>query len=303
MSIRLLPNEIVKTTGGRFISGIGLTMIDGIHVDDRQVTPGSLFVPLKGSRHASVEKAFQKGAVAALISSGSGVSSRTLQNNPKKIFIEVDDAFSALAEMALFWKFKLGISFLSIIGNKNSAAVKELCFKIISQSTETAEAPGSIVTGLDLSLYLFGLHAGIRRGILGITTGNPDETERLVYNSEPSVLVVTDTTQKDIKLLTKIIGTLDKKATLVLNSDDAGFAALKKAAPCRVLSFGTKKADICTGKVKKTKDGTVEFALTILKENTEIKAKDVAVPDALAAAAAAYASGLEIEEIKKGLEE
>jgi len=300
--IRLIPNEIVKATGGRFVSGIGLTMIDGIHVDDRQVTPGSLFVPMKNSRHASVEKAFQKGAVAVLVNPDSRISSRTVQNNPKKIFIEVEDAIAALAKIARFWKFKLGIDFLSVIGRENNMAVKNLCDKIIRRSVETASVPNSIETGLDLSLYIFALTAGIRRSIVCITTDAHDETEKLLYTSDPSVLVITDTTQKDIQPLTKIIRSQDRESTLVLNADDPGFAELKKAASCRVLTFGMKQADVCADRVKKLTDGKISFGLTVPKEKTDVKISDFAVLDGLAAAAAAYASGLDIEEIKKGLE-
>jgi UDP-N-acetylmuramoyl-tripeptide--D-alanyl-D-alanine ligase len=305
MSIRLIPNEIVKTTNGRFISGIGLTMIDGICVDDRQVSPGSLFVPLKGSRHASIEKAFQKGAVATLVNRDSRTSYRTYKNNPKKIFIEVEDTLSALVEMARFWRFKLGISFTAITGSKNSNQVKDLCFTVINNSIKTADIPHKLTDSLDLSLLLMDLNAGFKKGVVGIETENPDETEKLIYISEPSVIMITDTVKKDIKLLTKIIGNLEREKTLILNADDPGFASLKKCAQCNVVTFGTKKADLSAGKVKKQKEGRTKFVLNIFKDKSEITAKvskEISLSDYLAAAAAAYATGLGINEIKKGIE-
>ena len=306
MSIRLIPNEIVKTTNGRFISGIGLTMIDGVYVDDRKVTPGSLFVPLKGSRHASIEKAFQKGAVATLVSHDSRTSSRTYKNNPKNIFIEVEDTLSALVEMARFWRFKLGIGFTAIMGSKNSSRVKDLCFTVINSSIKTADIPHKLTDSLDLSLLLMDLKAEFKKGVVGIETENPDETEKLIYISEPSVVMITDTVKKDLKLLTKIIQNLEKEKTLILNADDPSFASLKKCAQCNVMTFGTKKADICAGKVKKQKEGQTEFVLNIFKDKTEITvrfSKDVSLSDCLAAAAAAHAAGLRVGEIKKGFEE
>ena len=80
---------------------------------------------------------------------------------------------------------------------------------------------------------------------------------------------------------------------------------LKKCAKCNVLTFGTKKADIYARKVKKQKEGQTEFVLNIFKDKTEITAKsskEVSLSDCLAATAAAYAAGLGIDEIKKGLE-
>ena len=305
MSIRLIPNEIVKTTNGRFISGIGLTIIDGVCVDDRKVTPGSLFVPLKGSRHASIEKAFQKGAVATLVSRDSRTSSRTYKNNPKKIFIEVEDTLSALVEMARFWRFKLGISFTAITGSKNSRPVKDLCFTVINNSIKTADIPHKLTDSLDLSLLLMNLNAGFKKGVIGIETENPEETEKLIYMSEPSVIMITDTVKKDIKLLTKIIGNLEMEKTLILNADDPGFAFLKKCAQCNVMTFGTKKADLCAEKVKRQKEGQTEFVLNIFKDKSEITAKvskEVSLSDYLAAAAAAYSTGLGINEVKKGIE-
>lgn len=305
MSIRLIPNEIVKTTGGRFVSGIGLTMIDGVCVDDREVTPGSLFVPLKGSRHASIEKAFQKGAVAALVGRDSKMSSRTLKNNPKKIFIEVEDTLSALVEMARFWRFKLGIVFTAIVGNKNSCRVKDRCNKVINESIKVSDIPHKLTDALDLSLLLMGLNAGYKKGVIGIETENPEETEKLIYITEPSVIMITDTVKKDLPLLTKIISSLEKEKTLLLNAADPSFAALKKAAVCTVVSFGTKKADIFPSKVKKQTDGKTDFVLNVFKQKIEISAnisKEVSLSDHLAAAAAAHASGLGMDEIKKGIE-
>jgi UDP-N-acetylmuramoyl-tripeptide--D-alanyl-D-alanine ligase len=305
MSILLIPNEIVKTTNGRFISGIGLTMIDGVYVDDRKVTPGSLFVPLKDSRHSSIEKAFQKGAVATLVNRDSRTSYRTYKNNPKKIFIEVEDTLSALVEMARFWRFKLGISFTAITGSKNSNRVKDLCYKLINNSIKTADIPHKLTDSLDLSLFLMDLKAEFKKGVVGIETENPDETEKLIYISEPSVIMITDTIKKDLKLLTKIIQNFEMEKTLILNADDPGFASLKKCAQCNVVTFGTKKADIYAEKVKKQKEGQTEFVLNIFKDKTEITAKvskEVSLSDCLAATAAAYAAGLGIDEIKKGLE-
>jgi UDP-N-acetylmuramyl pentapeptide synthase len=117
--------------------------------------------------------------------------------------------------------------------------------------------------------------------------------------------MITDTVKKDIKLLTKIIENLEKEKTLILNADDPGFASLKKCAQCNVVTFGTKKADICAGKVKKQKDDKMDFVLNIFKDKTEITAKvskKIPLSDYLAAAAAAYTAGLGIDEIKKGLE-
>ena len=305
MSIRLIPNEIVKTTNGRFISGIGLTMIDGVYVDDRKVTPGSLFVPLKDSRHSSIEKAFQKGAVATLVNRDSRTSYRIYKNNPKKIFIEVEDTLSALVEMARFWRFKLGIAFTAIIGNKNSNQVKDLYFTVMNSSIKTADIPHKLTDSLDLSLLLMDLKAEFKKGVVGIETENSDETEKLIYISEPSVIMITDTVKKDIKLLKKIISNLEKEKTLILNTEDPGFASLIKCAQCNVVTFGTKKADICVGKVKKQKEGQTEFVLNIFKDKTEITAKiskEISLSDCLAAAAAAHMAGLGIDEIKKGLE-
>ena len=117
--------------------------------------------------------------------------------------------------------------------------------------------------------------------------------------------LITDTEKKDIKVFTDIIKNLEKEAILILNADDPGCATLKKCAPCRVMTFGTKKADICAGKIKKQKQGQGTFTLHVFKDTAEITAKaskEASLSDCLAAAAAAYAAGLGIDEIKQGLE-
>ena len=305
MSIQLIPNEIVKLTNGRFISGIGLTMINGVYVDDRKVTPGSLFIPLKNSRHASIEKAFQKGAVATLVSRDSKTSSRTFTNNPKKIFIEVEDTLLALLEMARFWRYKLGINFIAATGSKNSSKVKDLSYRLINSLKPAAEVPDSINSPIDQALFMMDLTAGFKKVMIRIDAAETEDMEKLIYTCEPSILMITDSEKKDLQSFTKIISSLEKEKTLILNADDISFTALKKVAQCTVVSFGTKKANLFPSEIKKEKDGKTEFVLNVYKDKTDITLndpKEISISVFLAAAAAAHTAGLGIDEIKKGLE-
>jgi len=187
------------------------------------------------------------------------------------------------------------------VTGSNNDKIKSLFFKVINSAAPAMEVPGSINSPVDLALFMMDLTAGFKKVIIRIDATEPKDMEKLIYTCEPSVLTVMETAKKNLKSLTKITSDIEKEKTLILNSEDPGFDALHKSAKCNVLTFGTKDADICAEKSKKS-----GFVLNILNEKIEISekiTKEISISDILAAAAAAHAAGLEIDEIKKGLEE
>ena len=73
MSVRLIPNEIVKSTNGRLAAGSALTMLNGVAHTISKITPGCLFIPLKadsGDGHRDIDKALSNGAGGALCEGG-----------------------------------------------------------------------------------------------------------------------------------------------------------------------------------------------------------------------------------------
>jgi UDP-N-acetylmuramoyl-tripeptide--D-alanyl-D-alanine ligase len=64
-------SEIIRATSASF-SGTGSVRVQGVSIDTRTISPGNLFVALRGVRdgHEFLDAAAQKGATAALIEQG-----------------------------------------------------------------------------------------------------------------------------------------------------------------------------------------------------------------------------------------
>ena len=61
--------DILSATRGTLLAGEAGTLVRDVTIDSRTAAAGSLFVPLRGTRHdghAFIERAFMQGATAAL---------------------------------------------------------------------------------------------------------------------------------------------------------------------------------------------------------------------------------------------
>ena len=308
MSIQLIPNEIIKATGGRFVAGLGLTMINSVCVDSRKTTPGCLFVPLKGDRrdgHSFIEDALNKGAAAALVGSGSGVLGGLKRKDPRKILIEVDDPLTALGDLAGFWRYKFRPSVVVIAGSGAAHETREMAWNIIRQhyGVLTNSLDGNRLKELPLSLMK--LNAEHKAVLYAMDTFSYAEMKRIAEICNPTVGLVTGTNKQDRAAMKELLQCLDKDSTAIINSEHSSSKLLEKSTSARVMTFGLKKGDIRASGIRRPKDGQTTFALHVREHAAEVT---MALPEgcsvscALGAAAIASMLGIKIEDIKEGLE-
>ncbi|MCP4717037.1 MAG: hypothetical protein GY868_18070, partial [Deltaproteobacteria bacterium] len=214
MSIQVIPNELVLATGGRFVGGLGLTMITSVSVDHRSSVDGSLFVPLKragADGHRHIEEAFRRGAVGALVQRDSGAAAGLQRNYPKKILVEVEDTLAALGEISRFWCQKLRVA---VVVQACSGSVDELgslVCRIIGQSLNAQHFQGSDDDLLQLPLFLMGLNAGNRAAVVEVGTGEPERLRCLFELCDPAVVVIDDAS---------FSGIMPERAAIVSGSDN-----------------------------------------------------------------------------------
>jgi UDP-N-acetylmuramyl pentapeptide synthase len=133
MSVRLIPNEIVKSTNGRLAAGSALTMLSGVSTNASKITPGCLYIPLKtdrGDGHRDIDKALLNGAGGALCEGSSGKLTGLAKKWPLKIVVEVEDTRKALLSIACFWRYKIGAT--TIIGTPGSEEVLNLTAEMLT---------------------------------------------------------------------------------------------------------------------------------------------------------------------------
>jgi UDP-N-acetylmuramoyl-tripeptide--D-alanyl-D-alanine ligase len=106
----------------------GDTEFRAVGTDSRAVTPGMLFVALKGDRfdgHEFVRDVLAAGAVGAV------VEHRWAKANPDLPLIPVADTRIALGQLAAHWRARFRLPLLGITGSNGKTTVKEMCAAIL----------------------------------------------------------------------------------------------------------------------------------------------------------------------------
>ena len=124
--------ELMAGISGRLIQGDLGNKAMGVSTDTRTLKAGNLFVALKGPRfdgHRYLLQAFEKGAVAALVS-------EPLKSEPwppDRIVIRVKDTLAALGDLAALWRGRFSVTMIGISGSNGKTTTKEMLAGILGR--------------------------------------------------------------------------------------------------------------------------------------------------------------------------
>ena len=244
------PADAARWTGGTW-TRLPDAPLAGVSTDSRSVTPGSLFVALRGERfdgHAFVEKAFAAGAAAAMVAAGFAECGRPL--------LRVADPNRALSDLARGWRLACAATIVGVTGSAGKTTVKEMTATLLATLGETAKTPGNFNNDVGLPLSLLAMPETARFGVFEAGISHPGEMIPLADIMRPRVAVVSCIAPVHLAAFPAGLAAIaDEKAGLlralppdglaVLPLDDAQFPLLRAAAPCRVVtaSLSNPEAD------------------------------------------------------------
>lgn len=292
--------------------------IKGVSIDSRTIQGHELFVAIKGDRfdgHDFVPAVMQKGAWGAL------VERSTLENKFSRLvglknILPVEDTLFALQKMAYLHRIKFSIPVVGITGSNGKTTTKEMLACILKQKGPVLKNEGNLNNHLGVPLTLLKLNAGHRAAAVEMGMSALGEIDTLARLVGPDVGVITNIGPAHLEFLKTLDGVAQAKGelldhlkpggTAVLNNDDQYFEALKKRFSGRVLSFGIDgKADVRATDLAQGGDFT-DFTLLADGSKTNIRLRAVGkhnIYNALAAAAAALATGMSVDAVKCGLDD
>ena len=308
-------SEIAKAVQGQLIGAD--VEIASVSIDTRSLQRGQLYVAIKGPRFDGNEfigTAEQAGAIAAIVHQGVAV------NIPH---IVVDDTHLALAELAGAWRRRLPVAVVGVTGSNGKTTVKEMTAAIFAaactQPDEVLFTQGNLNNDIGVPLTLLRLNEQHRYAVIEMGANHLGEIAYTSRYAAADVAVLNNAGAAHIegfgsldgvaKAKGEIIETLKPNGVAVLNRDDVYFEQWRDIAGNRkVLAFGLNgRADVsaadihteirdnafCTRFTLQTADGFESCALQLAGKHN--------VMNALAAASAALAFGIELSVIKKGL--
>src|SRR5690606_1309411 len=293
---------------------LGARVTGGDHVfhsvstDTRTLEPGALFVALRGERfdgHDYIEAAMSAGAAGVL-------GERAPEAVPAVL---VDDSLDALQRLAADWRGRFSPGLVAVTGSNGKTTVKEMIAAILSPLAPTLASRGNLNNHIGVPLSLLRLRREHRFAVIEMGMNHAGELTLLSRLAAPNVALVTNaapahleglgTVEKVAAAKGEVLSGLGDGGVAVINADDA-FAdywrGLNRGR--RIVTFGLDAAADVTATVEPGADSS---RLRIRAGGAAVEVRLAAAGmhnamNALAAAAAATALGVELDAVGAGLE-
>jgi len=284
---------------------------NGVTTDSRVVCSGQLYVALKGDKfdgHEYAADAVNAGAVGCIVDHEceGGFSQ-----------LVVDDTRLALGELARQWRNRFFIPIIAVTGSNGKTTVKEMIASVLGQRKKVLATRGNLNNDIGLPLTLFSLSTDHQVAVLEMGANHPGEIDYLASIASPDVAVLTNAGPAHLEGFGSLEGVasakgelftrLSNRGTAVINRDDDFFGLWKDlAAGKKVVTFGMDaSADFHARRESPSPVGE-RFTLCTPVGEAPVQmtlAGSHNTRNALAAAAACFAVGYELDDIVAGLEQ
>ncbi|HNY49573.1 MAG TPA: UDP-N-acetylmuramoyl-tripeptide--D-alanyl-D-alanine ligase [Smithella sp.] len=308
--------EVLQATSGTFISGTVETIFQGISTDSRLIQKGNLFVALKGEKfdgHDFIETAIKEG-VSGLLIQDEGKVPRG-KATKKVAVIKVADTLFSLGELAHYWRKKFSIPVIGLTGSSGKTTTKEMIAAVTDGVKKTLKTEGNLNNLIGLPQTILRLTDEDELAILEMGTNTRGEIRRLTQIANPDIGLITNIGPAHLAGFGSMAVVRDEKSdlffnmspsgTAVINLDDALITESAEQWKGKKITFSmSPNADVTVKDIEKNGARGMRFNLIIgdQTQKTEIKIVGLHhVHNAMAAAATAFAAGVDIRTISEGL--
>lgn len=310
----LTIREVVDAVGGVLVAGNGDWSVTGVSTDTRTLNPGDLFFALKSEEadgHRFVSTAIEKGAGAVVVSDEVPVPDRCTAG-----FIKVDDPLWALGDLAKHYRGKFDVTVIGVTGSVGKTMTKEMLASIAERKWAVLKNVMNYNNEIGVPQTLLQLNRSHQVVVLEMAMRGLGEIRRLASIARPSIGIITNVGISHIERLgsqgaiadakSELLQELPEDGVAVLNAEDGYHEVLASRFDGRVIKFGScKHADVVGARIRQTELGNCSFVIMIAGGAIEVNLPVLGphnAYNALAAAAAAIAMGLDLFTIRDGLE-
>ena len=246
-------SEIAAATGGRII-GPATGQVDGVSTDSRTITPGKLFVPLRGEQfdgHTFISDVAAKG-IAVLLVNECWLKGHTAPD--KATCIAVKNTLRALGDLAQSWRNRFDIPIFGVTGSNGKTTVKEMLATILELKGHGLKTAGNLNNLIGLPQMLFQLRQEHGWAVMEMGMSEPGEIDRLseiarphygiVLNALPAHLLSMGTVEAVAAAKGELLLRISDGGLAVVNADDPRVASLPQNPSAGRISFGINRGEV-----------------------------------------------------------
>jgi UDP-N-acetylmuramoyl-tripeptide--D-alanyl-D-alanine ligase len=305
--MRMTAAEVAGHLDGR-VEGSPEVVLTSAEVDSRRLSKGSLFVALPGARcdgHAFVGAALETAA-AALVRQQAQLPSPPAG----RALIRVMDPLQAYHRLARVENDRRRWQVVAITGSLGKTSSKDFLAHILAPHARTGASSGNRNSTLGLPAQLLSQPADVDIFVAEAGMSHPGELDTLGAILHPEILLYTRLApvhteffpdmEGIVRAKGELLAHLDPAGTLIVNADDPRQQAWLAATSARHLTYGTTEADVRLEEVVDRGLLGSRFRLLAGDQRTAVELPLAGAhqrENLLAAAAAAWALGLSLEQI------
>lgn len=306
--INVTLSELAQILNGE-LHGQSLT-VDAVTTDTRQLTPGCLFVALKGERfdaHDFADQAKAGGAGALLVS-------RKLDCDLPQLV--VNDTRLAFGEIAAWVRQQVPTRVVALTGSSGKTSVKEMTAAILGECGNTLYTAGNLNNDIGVPMTLLRLTKAHQYAVIELGANHQGEIAWTVSLTRPEAALVNNLAAAHLEGFGSLAGVakakgeiftgLPRNGVAIMNADNNDWLNWQSIIGDRKIwrfSPNAANSDFTANNVHVTSQGT-HFTLQTPTGNAEVLLPLPGrhnIANALAAAALAMAVGASLDAVKAGL--
>lgn len=159
-----------------------------VTTDSRTITPGSVFVALKGEHFDGNDfavKAAEEGVAACVIADRKDLPKRD------RLFV-VDDSLKALQDLAHHHRMTLGLPIIGITGSNGKTTTKELIAAVLSKKYNIIYTQGNFNNQLGEPLTLLRIKPDTELAVVEMGASHPGDIKELTDIGRPNYGIITN---------------------------------------------------------------------------------------------------------------
>ena len=317
-------DELARATGGRLVRAAdpGARVGPDVVIDSRRATPGSVFVAIPGERvdgHDYLDAAASGGAAAAL-------TAREVDADLAQVV--VDDPVVALQRLARHTVdagHAGGLVVVGVTGSSGKTSTKDLIGQVLGRFGATVVPPGSFNNEIGAPLTACRVDGATRFLVAEMGARGIGHVRALTEVTPPDIGAVLNVGHAHVgefgsvegiaQAKGELVEALDADGWAVLNADDPRVIAIASRTRARVAAFSMDADAVGTGAALRVwasdiaSDAVERYSFTLNAAGAVTGSAPVTlgvlgrhnVPNALAAAAVALASGLGLTAVADAL--